>query len=302
MSTPRARTRKKRTGGGRYAGLENPIYFFAANDLFLEVADNLPRCFPRNALLAINEIANEGSDAWRCLLAPEYRLFIDSGIFNLTMKHARSHNVSMDTALSLAPNEIDGFQPLFDKYLEIVTSNESNLWGYVELDQGGRDNKIATRTRLETHYGLRPIPVFHPLNDGWDYLDFLLSNYDRICVGNIVKASWPLRIRLLAEIARRWKAHPDVWIHALGLSPQGTANTFRPTSCDSSSWCGPMKWQGFPTLNFESANSTFCDNLKHPTGMSRDANRDVVNSLVVNYMAYDHSRGTHLRELTDLRM
>ena len=57
----------------------------------------------------------------------------------------------------------------------------------VEVDQGGRENKIKTRARLEK-MGLRPIPVYHPLNDGWDYFDYLAENYDRICMGNVVNA------------------------------------------------------------------------------------------------------------------
>jgi hypothetical protein len=43
---------------------------------------------------------------------------------------------------------------------ELATTYEERLWGYIELDKGGRENKLRTRTRLHNH-GLNPIPVYH---------------------------------------------------------------------------------------------------------------------------------------------
>lgn len=286
---------KKKTGGGKYHGVTDPLYFFAANPSLLGAIERVKAPFARNILIAVNEI--RGNDTrWKLLLGNGYNLFLDSGIFNLSMEHARKHGVHMNEALSLAPQDIDGFDDLFNRYVAVVSENEESLWGYVELDQGGRDNKIITRTRLENEYGLSPIPVFHPLNDGWDYLDFLFENYDRICLGNIVKASPPLRIRLLAEVNRRWKNHPDVWIHGLGLSPHATANTFRPTSCDSSSWIGAQRWGRFPSLNFETADVSLVENLQPPMGLNADDYYSMTASLLTNYIAYDHARSAALVE------
>jgi hypothetical protein len=52
--------------------------------------------------------------------------------------------------------------------VEHATTYADRLSGYTELDQGGRDHKRRTRTRLHD-LGLNPIPVYHPFNDGWDY-------------------------------------------------------------------------------------------------------------------------------------
>lgn len=57
-------------------------------------------------------------------------------------------------------------------YVEIIRKFENDAWGCIEIDQGGRENKIKTRAMLEG-MGLRPIPVYHPFLDGWDYFDYL---------------------------------------------------------------------------------------------------------------------------------
>ena len=101
-------------------------------------------------------------------LSSPLRRFIDSGVFNLSTRHAAKHDLTMDQALALAPTEIDGFDELFAKYVRLVTELGDKVWGYIEIDQGGKANKIKTRARLE-ELGLRPIPVYHPFNDGWDY-------------------------------------------------------------------------------------------------------------------------------------
>ena len=57
--------------------------------------------------------------------------------------------------------------------------------------------------------GLKPIPVYHPLLDGWDYFDELAAQYDRICFGNIVQAPAATRIRLLHTLWERHRRYPD---------------------------------------------------------------------------------------------
>lgn len=230
------------TGGGTFDPTEENVYFIAAN------TERLEHAFRTNhhLLVAVNELAGPDSLAFflRAIQNPEKRIFLDSGVFNLAMTYARKHEVSHDVGLSMAPEEIDGFSDLFDQYVDLVRTHGDHLWGYIEIDQGGRENKIRTRARLEA-LGLRPIPVYHPLNDGWDYFDYLAQRYDRICFGNIVKADRATRIRLIATAWERHRKYPHVWIHLLGLTPNEWLNAFPVNSGDSSSWMAPIRWTRF---------------------------------------------------------
>jgi hypothetical protein len=149
--------------------------------------------------------------------------------------------MSMDVALSLAPEEIDGFDDLFNRYVTLAHKWGDKAWGIVEIDQGGRENKIRTRARLEA-LGIRPIPVFHCLNDGWDYFQYLADRYDRIAVGNVVQADQATRKRIIATMWERRRSYPDLWIHALGLTPSSLTVSYPMNSCDSSTWVGPTRW------------------------------------------------------------
>lgn len=193
-------------------------------------------------LIAVNELeaATSVAQVKRHAEAGKH-VFIDSGVFNLTNVHARRHNVCMDEALTLAPEQIDGFEDLFVRYVELVRDLGDKIWGYIEIDQGGRENKIKTRAKLEA-LGLRPIPVYHPFNDGWDYFDHLAENYDRICLGNVVQADIETRKRLIATAWERRRRYPNLWIHALGLTPSVLTTAFPINSCDSSTWVSANRW------------------------------------------------------------
>lgn len=195
-------------------------------------------------LVAVNEIDARMEATMNRAAAAGAHWFIDSGIFWLTNEHKRAHGISMDEALALAPEEIDGFDALFEKYVAIVRRWKDKAWGYIELDQGGRENKIRTRARLES-MGLNPIPVYHPLNDGWDYFDELAQNYDRICFGNVVQANAPTRKRLLATLWERKQRYPNLWVHLLGYTPNQFLNAYPIDSADSSSWLSVVRWSGY---------------------------------------------------------
>lgn len=231
-------TKLTNTGGGTFDPHARGVYFIASNVGRLRLGarshDHL--------LVAVNELGSARElDHVQQWIDAGKKVFIDSGVFNLAMTHARKHNVSMDVALSTPPEEIDGFDALFEKYLTIIRRFEAGIWGYIEIDQGGRENKIKTRARLES-LGLRPIPVYHPLNDGWDYFDYLAQRYDRICFGNIVQADPPTRMRLLATMWERHCRYPNLWIHILGLTPNGFMNCYPSNSADSSSWLVGLRW------------------------------------------------------------
>lgn len=221
------------TAGGAFDRCQRPIYFTAGGGEY-------------NAgpfiLTAVNELMGEAEEQrLRDLLDAGNKVLLDSGIFWLTNRHSRAHGVSMDEALLLAPEDIDGFPELRDRYVHLARTYGDRLWGYIELDQGGHVHKRRQRSALQ-ELGLAPIPVYHPLVDGWDYFDELASQYDRLCVGNIVQATGPVRLRILHTLWERRRSYPHLWIHALGLTANELCLPLAPDSCDSSSWLAPLRW------------------------------------------------------------
>ena len=253
----------KRTGGS-WDPTQRHLFFTAGVNTSADGMDSdtmgnryiPPRAnlFSVNELAAVNGNVNRTGAGWVSLMKSidvGCPTFLDSGIFFLTNVHKRTHGTTMDEALALAPEEIDNFDWLFDTYVEVCAELGDVLWGYNELDQGGRENKIRTRQRLEG-LGLAPIPVYHPLNDGWDYFDDLASEYDRMCYGNLVQAGNHIRQRLLATAYERHTAYPDLFIHFLGLTPNELQMSLPFDSADSSAWAAPFRF-GDSTLKFGAA-------------------------------------------------
>lgn len=224
------------TGGGTFDPTERPIYFLACVPVVAEHAfEQTPYI-----LLPLNKLMDAtGLACLERLLDGGARILLDSGIFWLANEHAKAHGLSMDQALSAPPEEVDGFAELWDHYLRVVRRFEERLWGYIELDQGGAHNTRRTRERLLAE-GLRPIPVYHPLNDGWDYFDELAEGHDRVCFGNVVKANRTDRAQLCATAYERTRRHPGLWVHLLGIGTGPYSLEFPTSSCDASSWIYPV--------------------------------------------------------------
>ncbi len=196
-------------------------------------------------------------------LCDERNVMLDSGIFSLANEHAHKHGVSHDAGLSMPPEEIDGFEALWERYGEVSQRYADRLWGAVELDQGGVEHKPRIRARIETEFGITPMPVYHPLLDGWAYFDQLAEGYDRLCFGNIVKASPPLRLRLSFTASERAREYPYLWQHFLGMTPnENLLGIPYRGSCDSSSWVTSLRW--FPSWRGWSALRMVTD---YPTTM-----------------------------------
>lgn len=227
----------KRTGGV-WDPNEDACYFIAGNPASLAFAAG----HTRHLLAAVDQINGDpGIELIREWAASGHHVLIDSGVFTLANDHATRHSLPLEKALALAPEDIEGFDELFTAYCRTVTALKDACWGYVEIDQGGRDNKIKTRARLEA-MGFNPIPVYHPLNDGWDYFDELAAGYDRICFGNMVQAEPESRKRMLATAWERRRKYPQLWIHLLGYTPNALLNAFPANSCDSSTWLSAVRW------------------------------------------------------------
>jgi hypothetical protein len=247
----------KRTTGGRYDPADRFIYFLASSPAYLEGVD---ASIAPNVLVAVNELGSDGDRrAFENMLRQGKRILLDSGIFSLANEHAHRHGMTHNEALNLSPQEVDGFDRLLERYIDVVNRYRDDLWGIIELDQGGRRNKVVTRAMLEKEIpGFVPIPVYHPVGDGWEYFDELATHYDRICCGNIVQAPPPDRIRLMHAFYERAKRHPHLWTHILGYTPTGTSTSIPAQgSCDSSSWCGPLRW---------GVDSTKCRSMNTPLG------------------------------------
>lgn len=245
---------KVKTAGVR--GPDNHAYFVASNVSFLEYA---AQCH-QYLLVAVNEIKTDEElaviEGW---IEDGRYIFVDSGIYSLAMEHARRHNTTHDVALNLAPEDIDGFEQLWDRYLYVMKRIGDTCWGYIELDQGGKENKRKTRAKLEAE-GLRPIPVYHPFGDGWEYFDELAERYDRICIGNVVQADRNTRRQLVATAWERHRKYPDLWIHLLGLTPNEWLNAFPINSGDSSAWLATVRWSGYKP---KAAGAAFGDLPRH---------------------------------------
>lgn len=235
-----------RTGGGTFDPNETGLYFFATG---LQWHLRVAATGHKNFLVAVNHIsegASGNAELDQLLSIPDVRVFLDSGIFTLCADHSRKHNVPLEDVLGMQPAQLDGYEKLKRRYLDLIRRYESRLWGYVELDLGGTDTKRVTRSATEAE-GLRPIPVFHPLHDSWEYFEEIITRYDRICIGNIVNASAKTRAIVLTEAYRRRRAiGSNVFIHVLGASPNALITSFRVESCDSSSWNSRLR---FPVLN-----------------------------------------------------
>lgn len=235
----------RKTGGGTFDPEATHVYFFASNPtVTMDAFNRLGRPKNFHFLTAVNDLTGSTErNHLEYLLSEGCKVFLDSGVFWLTNRHKREHNITMDAALSLAPDQIDGFDWLWDNYIELVGAYENDLWGYVELDQGGAENKRKTRAKLHD-LGFNPIPVFHPLVDGWEYYNELAETTDRICFGNVVQASTPTRVRLLAAANELHKKYPHVWVHLLGYTPDQNLFAYpnAAQSCDSSSWLTGIRW------------------------------------------------------------
>ena len=239
----------QRTSGGSFDPDANFKYFVAGDPARVASTrdkvgvGDAPVVKHMNVLVAVNELESSSDFDLLDRMCDEQNVLLDSGIFNLANEHAKKHQVSHDVGLSMSPEEIDGFEALWDRYADVATRFADRLWGIIELDQGGVAHKPRTRARIESEIGIVPMPVYHPLLDGWDYYDAIASSYDRMCFGNLVKASPPLRVRLIHTASERSRAYPHLWTHLLGVTPnENVIACAMRGSCDSSSWVTSERW------------------------------------------------------------
>jgi len=232
--------------GGSWDPADRPIYFIAgAEHDVIEGSALHPY-----VLLALNELPiRDPVGRLDSLLDTGAKVLLDSGVFWLAQRHKKAHDLDLYTTLALPPEQLDGWEELWPLYLKVVKACESRLWGYVELDQGGRDRKRDTRQRLHAE-GLAPIPVYHPLSDGIEYFSELAEGQDRVCAANLVQTPWRKRRPMLATLAQLRVRHPGLWVHLLGLTPDQFLYALDACdSADSSTWLRNLRFsEGYREL------------------------------------------------------
>jgi hypothetical protein len=225
------------TSGGKWDPASPNLVFLAGTLLDHKAAGN--DC----TLIAVNELTGKSLDLvdrW----CDGRKVLLDSGVFALASKHARSHGMTMTEAFSLPPEEMDGWDELYMWYCLVVSRFADRMWGAIELDQGGPEACEQTRAKIKRDTGVDPIPVYHPLGDGWTYYDQLARSHDRICVGGLAgKIPASVRMRLCWTAAERARDYPHLWTHLLGVTPSPMAlGLGLRGSMDSSAWLSPMRW------------------------------------------------------------
>lgn len=224
------------TSGGKFDPAAENIAFLAGT-----VEDHIIAQNPYT-LLALNELKTAKQldllDRW----CDERNVMLDSGVYALASAHARANDIGMAQAFATPPEEMDGWDALYDKWCTMATRFGDRIWGIVELDQGGAEYARETRERVARDTGVTPIPVYHPLSDGWDYYDELAGGFDRICCGGL--ALTPAgRLRLCYTVVERARAYPYLWTHLLGVTPMPWVLSLgHKGSTDSSAWLGPCRW------------------------------------------------------------
>lgn len=234
---------KPKVTTGAWSSQSGPIYFLASN-ASVGTAIAGPPVRGRFQLIPLDALFNARNRAWLDrALDSGTQVLLDSGIFALASAHARDHGLTFTEAVGLDPTDLDGFEKLWDTFGEIAQAYGPRLWGMIELDQGGAETKRATRARIEAEFGVVPMPVYHPMLDGWEYFDEIAAGYDRICLGGIAAAPSSHRLRLLHTMYERARDHPGLWLHILGLTPSEWVLASAPKgSCDSSTWTTNVRW------------------------------------------------------------
>jgi hypothetical protein len=241
---------------GKWSKDEMGLYFLALwdTDMPSKLA-TMPYQKGISALIEYNLLAREDDAVEAALdLTKIYRhLFIDSGVFSLANAEAKRKNVSFEEGLRLKLSDIDTGEEYLAAYMAMCHQIKDYVWGYVEVDLGGRDEKIKMRDRFHAA-GLSPIPVYHPLLDGTDYLEYLCDRYDRICVSNLVQSNSETRSILTAYVYNFIQQRPKKkrpYVHYLGVSP-GQAHFAHNClgSCDSSSWAMGRRFGTEQTMAF----------------------------------------------------
>jgi len=224
------------------------------------------------------------------------RLFIDSGVFGVAVEASRKMGVPFSQAVKTRFDEIEGSADFLVKWRKVIDRMRSSCWGYVEIDLGGVEGKREVRAHLEG-LGYAPIPVFHALNDPWDYFEELASTYDRVAIGNLVRADRRTQAKILRRIEESRKSLPVEWIHALGVGICPSFLTAPCESCDASSPTAPLRYC-LPMKHTSSFEFTFVDEYRYRHGLGKHAYQTMVAWMYRDAAYAQDMMNSHLRGVT----
>jgi len=184
------------------------------------------------------------------------KVFMDCGAFTMCMALAKEHNLPLSTVFAWEEDQFgDHLTRLMEFYMAAMSRWEDQLWGYVEVDVGPWEQRVARRLWMEAQ-GIAPIPVFRAATDPWVSLDVLGQQYDRICMGGGVKARPAVRTMLFHELSLRLRQYPWLYVHALGMTWTGSLTSFPIGSCDSTTWLNIAKFGNEKTVSLAGYTST----------------------------------------------
>jgi hypothetical protein len=146
-------------------------------------------------------------------------VLVDSGAFTLVMAYVKANGGNPQAVFSAdSTTTTPEFIHLDNLYRRFLHKFGSRLWGYIEMDVGTTQKRRETRASYIAE-GLKPIPVFRPGADGWEYFEELLGSYDRVCFGGAVKMSRSARTLMLYEASKIMHRYPHCSVHVLGSKP-----------------------------------------------------------------------------------
>lgn len=161
--------------------------------------------------------ANEAFIAW-LLGNPNVEWLLDSGAF---------------TALNA------GITIHLDEYLRFLAQWKDKLFGYIALDKLGDPKATDENLRVMLREGFKPVPV-HVLGDDGRRMDELFELSDWVACGGLRR---PHRgAAPLAYIKQKMVWAKGRNVHWLGYTSLPVVATFRPYSCDCSSWNAGAQW------------------------------------------------------------
>ena len=257
----------KETGGGGFDPAETErLYFIAAQ------SDDFRRIVPvgfGSVLVATDRFTatNKYFEAMDAALEGGMDFLLDSGTFGVAGRYATQHDLSLAEAFQMDPHQMEEFGKVEERYRLLIDRYEERMWGYIEIDLGSTEIKIANREAMEAE-GYKPIPVYHFHGDPLDYFDQLCDDYDRICVGSLVggAVSTTNRLKILLELQRRAR-NKSTWIHLLGLPPHGLTSCLSGfQSSDSSDWVAALKYGGESGLCWEGPVKIMPSYFSNPNG------------------------------------
>lgn len=173
-----------------------------------------------------------------------FQLLIDSGAFTFiarveNLQQAREYPRELAAEVECLKLFGDEIEDRFREYVEFLKKFGPDLAGYIEMDLGGAEGKMAFRGRME-EVGLSPIPVFHAADD-WAYGCGLMASYPYVAVGSAAAAAEADVIRRIQRILQEAKKH-GCKIHVLGCTKDGILKKFPIYSVGSVTWAAGAMW------------------------------------------------------------